>query len=213
MPSNQEIIEHLERLLAEFPDLSEKFNGRYGCSDRVKFNSVVTQIEAILYHIYEDGNPQSTRIMGALFSNDIRGLERAEGLIRGTLEVIRHGLLDTIRSQAILEVKSDFIEAARIALEAGYKDTAAALLAVTLEDSVKRLADKSGHPDLLGSEFSVVVAQLFTRGVIERSTKGNLLAFKDLRNAALHAQWGEVSQESTQGLLFFLPAFNERHHV
>jgi hypothetical protein len=59
--------------------------------------------------------------------------------------------------------------------------------------------------------LSVVAQSLLSKGVIEKSTNQSISGFKNLRNAALHAQWSEVSKESVTLLLSFLPAFIEKH--
>ena len=43
------------------------------------------------------------------------------------------------------------------------------------------------------------------------TTNQSIQSFKSLRNAALHAQWTEVSVESLKLLLVFLPVFIEKH--
>jgi hypothetical protein len=134
-------------------------------------------------------------------------------MLRGTSAALKNGLLVELRTKVLLDVQADFIEAARQALSNGFKDVAAALLCVVLEDSVKRLATKVGRDDLTDREYSVVVVELFKERAVSKATKGVLLAQKDLRDSALHAQWHEVSAESVTGLLYFLPGFIEQHGV
>lgn len=140
-------------------------------------------------------------------------LNSAKGMLIGTASAIRSGLLEDLRTQILLDVQGDFIETARSALANSAKDVAAALLCVVLEDSVKRLAKKSGNDALADKEFTIVVVELFKSGAITKATKGVPLSYTDLRNAALHAQWHEVSVESVQGLLGFLPMFIEHHGI
>jgi len=59
----------------------------------------------------------------------------------------------------------------------------------------------------------VVAGSLLGKGVIEKTTNQSIQSFKSLRNAALHAQWSEVSIESLRLLLVFLPGFIEKHEI
>ena len=163
--------------------------------------------------IYGEGSPNANRIIERIGGHTKSHLDAAEGMLRGTISSIQSGMIADLRTELLLDVQEDFIEAARAALGKGNKDVAAALLAVVLEDATQRLAIRAGESDLVNKEFSVVVTTLLSKGVINKSTKGSLLSFKDLRNAALHVQWEHVSTESVQGLLYFLPPFLEAHGV
>ncbi|KRE86654.1 hypothetical protein ASG75_00245 [Rhodanobacter sp. Soil772] len=129
------------------------------------------------------------------------------------MEALRHGLLAELRTQVLLDIKSDFISAASQALDNGGTEVAAVLGAAVLEDSAKRLAEKHELTTVLNQEFSVVVVELFKAGAITKATKGILLGFKDFRNSALHAQWHEVSAESVRSLLLYLPQFMEQYEA
>ena len=87
------------------------------------------------------------------------------------------------------------------------------LACIVLEDSLKRLAQKNDLKDALDKEMNVTAGLLFNAGVIEKSTNQSIQNFKNLRNAALHAQWDQVSGESVALLLAFLPVFIEKHGI
>jgi len=84
---------------------------------------------------------------------------------------------------------------------------------LVLEDSLKRLAQKSNLKEAQEKEMSVTAGLLFKAGIIEKSTNQSVQNFKNLRNAALHAQWQQVSGESVGLLLAFLPIFIEKHGI
>jgi len=182
-------------------------------SDNVALASLQAECSALADLIYGPDHPQAGRIKEAATGTHVKDVESVEGMLRGASEAIKHGLLGQLRAQILLDVQSDFVEAARAAVGHGAKDVAAALLCVVLEDACKRLGVKAGIPKIESMEFSQVVVALLSQGAITKSTKGALLAFRDLRNAALHAQWNEVSIEATQGLLYFLPGFLEQHGI
>jgi len=62
-------------------------------------------------------------------------------------------------------------------------------------------------------EMGVAAGLLFKAGVIEKSTNQSIQNFKNLRNAALHAEWDQVSRESVSLLLAFLPMFLEKQGI
>ncbi len=217
MLTESALIEKIEAVLTKFPAVlaswvkGQRISGWFG--DPVARGALIIEVTNLANLIYGQGSPNAERIIGNVTGGTKSHLGSAEGMLRGTISSIQQGLLTDLKTQVLLDVQEDFVEASRQALENGNKDVAAALLCVVLEDSTKRLAQKHGHHDLLDKEFSVVVAGLLARDAISKSTKGSLLSFKDLRNAALHAQWHEVSTESVRSLLAFLPVFLESHGV
>jgi|SRR6185312_12885133 len=217
MLTESALIEKIEAVLAKFPPVlaswvqGSRISGQF--EDRVARGALIIEVTNLANLIYGQDSPNAKRIIDNVTSATKRHLEFTEGMLRGTISSIQQGLLTDLKAQVLLDVQEDFVEASRQALANGNKDVAAALLCVVLEDATKRLAQQHGHRDLLDKEYSVVVTNLLARDVISKSTKGSLLSFKDLRNAALHAQWAEVSAESARSLLFFLPAFLESHGV
>lgn len=217
MPDVDSLVQKIESVLAKFPNVATSYrrdSRGYGhFQDEVAFSALGIEVCALADHIYGAGHPTAERIRSAVTGRTMSHLQSSEGMLRGTAAALKNGLLVELRTKILLDVQADFIEAARQALSNGSKDVAAALLCVVLEDSVKRLAIKLGREDLTDDEYSVVVVELFKGGAVSKATKGVLLAQKDLRNSALHAQWSEVSTESVAGLLYFLPGFIEQHGV
>ena len=217
MDRSQRLIALIDAILPKFDQVAASFAtsargyGRF--EDTVAHNALEVEVRALADHIYGPEHPTAELIKNNIGGSTMSHLNSAKGMLIGTASAIRSGLMEDLRVQILLDVQADFIEAARSALETGAKDVAAALLCVVLEDSVKRLAKKSGHDALVDREFTVVVVELFKVGAINKATKGVLLSHTDLRNAALHAQWHEVSVEAVQSLLGFLPMFIEHHGI
>jgi hypothetical protein len=217
MPTDDVLVEKIEAVLAKFGPValswrhSANFGGAF--SDELGFHSLSAEVCALADYVYGRGHEMAQSIKSTITCRTLSHLRTAQGLLQGTVSAIRSGLLKDLRTEILLDVQADFIEAARESAANGAKDVAAVLACIVLEDSVKRLATKSGKPELLNQEYSVVVVELFKAGAITKATKGVLLAQKDLRNSALHAQWHEVSLEAVNGLLYFLPTFIEQHGV
>ena len=183
-----------------------------GFKDAVTFEAVYTEAISLISSIYGKSNPHYQRIIHFYNESHLHALEQTEGLLLGTKNNLESGLIEDIKSKILIDIKSDFLETASSLLNENEKDPAAVLACIVLEDSLKRLAIKS-NIEAKDKELSVVTGLLFRAGVIEKSTNQSIQNFKNLRNAALHAQWHEVSKESTGLLLSFLPMFIEKHKI
>lgn len=215
MRTDNQLIEQIERVLLKFPPVvnSWQVGTLSSFRDTVGYSSLKTECLALAGYVYGQDHPQTQALKGIFRQATLHHLKLAEGLLRGTIEAINHGLLIELRSQVLLDIKNDFIEAARSALANDSVEVAAVLASAVLEDSLKRLAGNESLDHLLDKEFSVVVTGLLKEDKISKGTKGILLGYKDLRNAALHAQWKEVTKESVSSLIMYLPQFMEQHRV
>jgi hypothetical protein len=74
-------------------------------------------------------------------------VNRLVGLLEGSLDDLEHGFLIDQAFIVALEVFDAVIHQAKQLNNAGYKDPAAALGLVVLEDAIKRLAINTGHAD------------------------------------------------------------------
>lgn len=213
MASTENLVAQIERVLAKFPRVARTWQGEAGFGDTVAFAALRTEIVALAHYIYGADNSHARRITNTISHETLYALKDTEGIFKGTIEALKNGLFAELRTQVLLDIQTDFVEAGVRALNEGAIEVASVLAAVVLEDATKRLADKSGVKEALNQEFSVAVAELFKAGEISKATKGVLLGYKDLRNAALHAQWQQVSAEAVRNLLQYLPQFMEQYGV
>ena len=210
------LIEKLDELLALVGPLKSTWwssNMGGGFKDTVTLEALYTQAISLLSSIYGTKNPHYQRIIHFYNEGHLHALEQTEGLLYGTKSNLQSGLIDDLRSRILVDIKSDFLETAATLLGDGQKDPAAVLACIVLEDSLKRLASKANLKEAEDKEMGVAAGLLFKAGVIEKSTNQSIKNFKNLRNAALHAQWHEVSAESVGLLLAFLPMFVEKHGI
>jgi hypothetical protein len=216
MATSEELIAQIERVLAKFPAVAATWhssNMTSGFRDTAAFAALRTECAALADFIYGTGHLEARAIRSAISHETLYHLNYAKGLLQGAIEVVRNGLLSELRTQVLLDIQADFVEAATQALDNGAKEVAAVLAVTVLEDAAKRLAIKKGLNDAVNKEFSEVVVELFKSEAITKGTKGVLLGYKDLRNSAFHAQWPQVSVEAVRSLLQFLPQFTEQHGV
>ena len=210
------IFEKIDELLTRIKPLkatwwSSSMGG--GFTDTVEFEAIYTEAISLLASVYGQGNPHYQRIIHFYNEGHLHALEQTEGLLLGTKSNLQSGLLDDLRSKVLIDIKTDFLETAKALLDEGQKDPAAVLACIVLEDSLKRLAQKSNLKEAQEKEMNMTAGLLFKAGIIEKSTNQSIQNFKNLRNAALHAQWQQVSGESVGLLLAFLPMFIEKHGI
>ena len=101
------------------------------------------------------------------------------------------GYIFNLKAALTGEIFSDFIAAAQAALDDGYKDVAAVLACAALEDTLKRLAGMHGATQV--SDMSQAINYLKSQSVLSGGEKRIIETLPDTRNAALHADWGNVS--------------------
>lgn len=181
--------------------------------DTVAYETLITESHGLIAHIHSKGHPNIQRTIHAINQASLHSLEQIEGILQGTKTNLESGLLDELTSNILIDLKTDFLTTAQQLVAEGQKDPAAVLACVVLEDSLKRLAVRHGLRGLADKEMSVVAGSLLAKGIIEKTTNQSIQSFKGLRNAALHAQWAEVSLESLKLLLVFLPDFIEKHRL
>lgn len=181
--------------------------------DKAAYEALMTEALSVVEHIYGRGHVHHQRIAYWYNQHSLEGLRAVRGILTGVAANIENGFLTNLAVKAAIEISTEFLATASVFVETGDKDPAAVLCCCVLEDSVKRLAKKSGNEAAKDQEFSVVVNSLLAQRVIEKSTHAALQSFRPLRNAAFHAQWHEVSLEAVKLLLVFLPTFLERYGV
>lgn len=210
------LASHIDELLAQFPAVKQSWespprstlSGHF--SKHVEYETLITEAISLVTHIYGNTHVHTHKVCNASYGH-LHGLEQIEGVLLGTKANLNKGLLDDLSRKIIIDLKADFLETAQHLTDEGQKDPAAVLGCIVLEDTLKRLAKKHSIDNASDKEMSVVAGLLLSSGILEKATNQTIQGFKGLRNAALHAQWSEVSLESVKLLLVFLPAFIEKH--
>ena len=214
--SSANLIAQVDALLELFPEVKASWwssNMGGGFKKTVEYERVITQSISLVRHIYGAGHPHTQRVIHFVNGDSLHSLPQIEGLLLGAKSDVANGLIRDLTSRIVLDIKSDFLETALAMADEGQKDPAAVLACIVLEDSLKRLAAKHSITNAVDKEMSVVATMLLNANAIEKSTNQAIRSFLTLRNAALHAQWHEVSIESVKLLLAFLPSFVEKHGI
>ena len=83
---------------------------------------------------------------------------------------------------------------------------AAVLATAALEDSLKRYARANGL-DTEEKTMTQVINALKSKGFVSGAQKSLLGAMPKIRNAALHAEWGKISEPEVNSVIGFVEQF------
>jgi hypothetical protein len=104
------------------------------------------------------------------------------------------------------EVFGDFVGLAKTALAEGKKDVAAVLACAALEDALKRYAQVNGL-NVDGKTMQDVVGALKGAGHVSGAQKSLLDTMPRIRNMALHADWGKLTEPDVSSVIGFVEQF------
>jgi hypothetical protein len=104
------------------------------------------------------------------------------------------------------EVFGDFVSLAKQALGEGHKDVAAVLACAALEDALKRFA-AFNKIDVENKTMQDVVNALKSQGLVAGDQKSMLDTMPKVRNHALHADWGKLSEPDVSSVIGFVEQF------
>lgn len=104
----------------------------------------------------------------------------------------------------------DFVVLAKQALASGNKDVAAVLACAALEDSLKRFA-VANSIDVTDKTMQDVVNSLKGQGLVAGAQKSLLDMMPRIRNLALRADWGKLSEPDVSSVIGFVEQFLLTH--
>jgi len=104
------------------------------------------------------------------------------------------------------EVFGDFVVLAKHSLSEGNKDVAAVLASAALEDALKRYASVNGL-SVDDNSMTEVVNALKSQGLVSGAQKSLLSAMPKIRNYAMHAEWGKISDPDVSSIIGFVEQF------
>jgi hypothetical protein len=167
-----------------------------------------TSAESLILAVYGENDPHTTYFRDSVkncagYDYDIEALK---GLFLSAKEDFDGGYVFNVDLRISGEVFGDFVTLARTALSEGRKDVAAVLACAALEDALKRFAKSN---DLISDDKSMteVVAALKSAGFVAGAQKSLLDAMPRIRNHAMHAEWGKLSEPDVSSVIGFVEQF------
>lgn len=138
----------------------------------------------------------------AVTDRQYRGCVQAGlGILRGALEDVEQGNLESLRSLVVAEVFSDFLEQAQHLWENGYKDPAASLAGAVLENGLRSLADRKGIPTKDTDNLSALNNKIAAKGIYNRLRRKQVETWIEVRNAADHGRFGDFTESDVGDLI------------
>jgi hypothetical protein len=138
-------------------------------------------------------------------------LSNLVGLFKGMKHDIDSGMLSNIHNLIQADIFADFLEMAEHLLDEGYKDAAAVILGVVLEDSLRKLADTSGVPTVKQNGRSLTIDPL-NIALAKKENYGPLVkkqitSWANLRNDAAHGHFDKYDEAQVKQMLLFVQTF------
>lgn len=167
-----------------------------------------TNAENLIRAVCGETSPHYRNFSGQL--SDATGNESAvkalHAIFSAAKEDFEQGYLFDVDLRVSGEVFGDFVGLARQALSEGHKDVAAVLASAALEDALKRFATANGL-EIDGKDMQNVVNALKGAGLVSGAQKSLLDTMPRLRNHALHAEWGKLTDADVGSILGFVEQF------
>lgn len=122
------------------------------------------------------------------------------GILHGALEDVEQGNL-RLRDLVVAEVFSDFLEQAQHLLENGYKNPAASLAGAVLENGLRSLAKRKGILTKDTDNLATLNQKIAQKGIYNRVRQGEVAAWTNVRNAADHGRFDDLTEPQVDALI------------
>jgi hypothetical protein len=137
-----------------------------------------------------------------------RDVRNGLGVLNALREDYEQGFLTEMNTLIMGEVFTDFLDMAEHLLENNYKDPAASLIGAVLEDGLKKIADNNGIGYKKRGGIAGLNDKLKEAGVYNPLVHKKVDVWREIRNKADHAEFGEYDkndvEEMLKGVLNFL---------
>ncbi len=138
----------------------------------------------------------------AVTDRQYRGCAQAGlGILRGALENVEQGNLESLQNLVVAEVFSDFLEQAQHLLENGYKDPAASLAGAVLENGLRSLAERNGIPVKEKDNLSALNNKIAAKDIYNRLRQRQVETWTEVRNAADHGRFDDFGESDVGDLI------------
>jgi hypothetical protein len=138
------------------------------------------------------------------------------GLLHALRSDYGDGLMQTVREFVHADVFADFLEMADALQQRGFKDAAAVIAGSTLEEHLRKLAEKHGVPATRGGKpvrADTINGGLTKAGAYNGLVQKQVTAWLDLRNKAAHGQYEDYDHAQAAALVRDVRDFMVRHQA
>lgn len=164
-----------------------------------------TSAQNLILAVYGESAPHYLNFRAA-YTNCAGGeseVNRLRSLFGSAKEDFEGGYVFNVEMRISGEIFGDFVALARQSLSEGQKDVAAVLACAALEDAIKRWAQSVGIATD-GKTMSDLVNALKSAGIVAGAQKSLLDAMPRIRNMAMHAEWGKLTEPDVSSVLGYV---------
>lgn len=179
--------------------------------DNIRVQSWLTKVRNILETVFGSQSPQFRHFEEVLPQHGVRHVQHSYdiypiiGVLSGALDDLEKGYLLGQEFLTAGEVFDSILEQAKQLVQSGYKDPAAVLARVVLEDALKRLARGEGIDDNL--KPSAMNDELKKKGKYPQTQWRLTQAWLDIGNAAAHGRVNEYKTDDVVNMIAGLERF------
>lgn len=169
--------------------------------DQASLNAWLIKIKNIIETTFGSTSPHF-RTLQEITQKDINStsqINAIKGLLIGSLDDLENGYLLGQEFLIAGEIFDSVLEEAKHILKNGYKDPAAVLARVVLEDALKRLARQEQLNDK--QKASQLNDELRKAGKYNQPQWRQIQSWLDVGNFAAHGKFGEYSEEQVTDLI------------
>jgi len=205
-PNQQRYVDRLNELIVEGQSvaaLERQDNGFTYIREKAPLNAWLMKVANIVTAVFGTSSPQVLKYQALSkkhpsFEHSYEVLSLV-GLLQGALSDLENGFLIGQEFLVAGEVFDSVLQQAKDLNKAGYKDPAAILGRVVLEDALRRLANEASIDSTL--KASVLNEELKKAGRYAQPQWRLIQAWLDTGNAAAHGRFNDYSQDDVVKLL------------
>lgn len=170
-------------------------------ADKIAAESWLTKVENVIRNAFGEGSAHHDRLTYHAKGGVSKAYEvfPIVGILEAALDDLNNGFLSSQEFLIASEVFDSLLEQAKHLIEAGYKDPAAVLVRVVLEDTLRRIARSEGLDST--RKASVLNDELRSIGHYSQPQWRLVQAWLDVGNAAAHGDFGAYSHDDVVRLI------------
>ena len=187
----------------KFPYKDHGMGSRYVPSGQ--WEGWATSAENLIRAVYGESAPHYANFRAAYTNcgGSESDINKLRSLFGSAKEDFEGGYVFNVEMRISGEIFGDFVALARQSLSEGQKDVAAVLACAALEDAIKRLAQSDGIATD-GKTMADLVNALKAAGLVSGAQKSLLDAMPRIRNMAMHAEWGKLTEPDVSSVLGYV---------
>ena len=206
---NDKFLQRFEELQKESDSLPfEQDGGRLRYVRSGRWQKWATSCQNLIMAVFGEESPHYINFTSRLdkYSGYESEVHTLQGVFQSAKEDFEGGYVFNVDLRISGEVFGDFVVLAKQSLTEGHKDVAAVLASAALEDALKRYANAEGL-NIDNQSMSEVINALKAKRLVSGAQKSLLDVMPRIRNFAMHADWGKISEPDVNSIIGFVEQF------